>query len=441
MSCKNNKNDITYMAKFIDKIMQNKTLKNGALFSLFSFANQGASFVLLILLANYIAPVEYGKLSLFNTVVMFLSYLVGFSTQGYISVSYFRKDSSRFREDFFIISVLNIFTCVIFIIITALINTHLNDWIGISSFLIYISIFIVFFQTEYQMLLNYYRIKEEILNYGLLCCIFICLNFVVTLLLVITFDLNWIGRIYAYLFSTLLTGLFSIFYFQNKNLYILCFKWHNIKEIIKWGLPIIPLHISVWLRQGVDRFIINNSYELEDVGLFSFSLNLMSVIVMLGSAFNASNSVSIYKILSSKSTSHSKFSELKKQTSNIRNIYIISCIIISLFIVIFVPILLPKYSQSTTYFMLLAGAGFLQCLYFLYCNYLYYYNKNKQIMYIMIISSLLHLSFSILLTKISLYVLCLIYILSQFFVYYSVKKIALYTLKKELFNEKSITCD
>lgn len=441
MSCKNNKNDITYMAKFIDKIIQNKTLKNGALFSLFSFANQGASFVLLILLANYIAPVEYGKLSLFNTVVMFLSYLVGFSTQGYISVSYFRKDSCGFRGDFSIISVLNIFTCVAFVIITALINTHLNDWIGISSYLIYISIFIVFFQTEYQMLLNYYRIKEEILNYGLLCCSFICLNFVVTLLLVITFDLNWIGRIYAYLFSTLLTGLFAIFYFQNKNLYLLCFKWHNIKEIIKWGLPIIPLHISVWLRQGVDRFIINNSYELEDVGLFSFSLNLMSVIVMLGSAFNASNSVSIYKILSSNSTSQSKFSELKKQTSNIRNIYIISCIIISLFIIILVPILLPKYSQSTTYFMLLAGAGFLQCLYFLYCNYLYYYNKNKQIMYIMIVSSLLHLLFSMLLTKFSLYVLCLIYILSQFFIYFSVKKIALETLKKELFNEKSITCD
>ena len=49
---------------FLNCLLGNKLLLKGALFSFFSFFNQGASFLLLIILANYIAPSDYGTLSL-----------------------------------------------------------------------------------------------------------------------------------------------------------------------------------------------------------------------------------------------------------------------------------------------------------------------------------------------------------------------------------------
>ena len=40
----------------------NKTLLNGAMFSIFSFINRGFSFILLLVLAKFFTPKEYGYL-------------------------------------------------------------------------------------------------------------------------------------------------------------------------------------------------------------------------------------------------------------------------------------------------------------------------------------------------------------------------------------------
>lgn len=94
-------------------IKLSKTILNGGLFSIFSFVNQGISFVLLIILARFIGPDEYGSLSLFNTVVSVLGFLVALSTQGYFQVSYFRNPHSVFRKDFTLIILITTAVCTL----------------------------------------------------------------------------------------------------------------------------------------------------------------------------------------------------------------------------------------------------------------------------------------------------------------------------------------
>ena len=66
---------------------------------------------------------------------------------------------------------------------------------------------------------------------------------------------------------------------------------------MSWGIPLIPHLATTWLRQGCDRYIINYHYELAEVGLFSFALNMANIIEMMGGSFNANNYVNIYKTL------------------------------------------------------------------------------------------------------------------------------------------------
>ena len=98
-----------------------------------------------------------------------------------------------------------------------------------------------------------------------------------------------------------------------------------------------------------------------------------------------------------------------------------------------VPILLPHYSGAIPYFVILSISGFLQCLYFLYCNYLFYYNCNKQLMKYTFFTSVIHLLLSCFLTKYSLYITCCIYVLTQFVVFVLVKKNADKKIKDELY--------
>lgn len=394
------------------KIRSNKTLRNGTFFSLFSFFNRGINFILLILLANYIMPAEYGMLSLFGTLVVFLSYFIDSSTHGYVSISFFQSDEKDFKKDF---SAICIITVAIFILISTLFiifHNYLSNLLKLEPILLYIGIAISFFSVFVQLNLDYLRVQEKISLYGGISCSFAVLNMLLALYFVIKIKLNWHGYIYAQMICNSIFFLIAIIWFCKNHLLSFPKELKRYKTIILWGLPLIPHLASSWVRQGCDRYIINASHTTSDVGIFSFALNLTSIIIMIGTAFNATNSVDLYKVLSSDIDERSKKANLKKKEHIISVIYILSTIIIMLATITFVPIVLPNYTKSLPYFAILSVYGFMHCMYFLYCNYLFYFKQTKQLMYITFGTSIFHLILSLLFTRYSLYLTSIIYIIS-----------------------------
>ena len=399
----------------ISKLRSNKTLLNGGLFSLFSFFNEGIAFLLLVLLANYIAPAEYGRLSLFNTIVSFMGFFVALSSQGFISISFFKR-KNKFRSDFSSICAICLVVTGVFCVITLLGGKWIAQQADLITSFLWIAIFISFFKVFFDIWLNIYRVKEEIKKYGIVSCCFAILNLILSLFLVIKTPLNWQGRVYAQLGCTVSFGVLGLIYFSRQHLFTRNIYWPDIKMIALWGLPLIPHLTSFRIKQGGDRFIINHFHSIEDVGLFSFALNLTSIIIMVGNAFNNSNSVTIYQILSAHDTAENKRKALRKQTRNIAIITIVVTALIVVGVCALVPLLLPKYTASLPYFIILSFQGLGQCFYYLYCNYLFYYCKNKQIMFVTFFTSLLHLGLSLILTRYSLFYTCILYVVTQIIV-------------------------
>lgn len=154
---------------------------------------------------------------------------------------------------------------------------------------------------------------------------------------------------------------------------------------------------------------------------------------MVGVGFNQVNSVNIYKILGDKIlTPEDKLNRLKKQKRQILYIYTIATILITLVGYFLTPILLPKYSGSVNYFIILSLYGYAYCLYFLNTNFLFYYKKTKNIMYTTFFSSILHLLLSILISGYSLYLTACLYVFTQSIVVYFIRKMAIKELTKEL---------
>lgn len=405
---------------------------------MFSFFNEGISFILLILLANYIAPGEYGKLSLFNTVVTIMGYFIALSSQGFVSISYFKRDTLSFRQDFSSIC----FICLFFSSIFCLINILFGGWIAkvtdLTVTLLWIAISIAFFKVFQETWLNIYRIKEEIVKYGIISCGFALLNLIFSLFLVIKTPLNWQGRIYAQLGCIVIFGLLAIGFFIKNHFFTSKISLSSLKLVVCYGLPLIPHLAALWLKQGGDRLIINKFHSIEDVGIYSFALNLTSIIVMVGNSFNNSNSVSIFKILSEDLQTNEKINLLKRQTRSVALITITIAIAIVACIGVFTPILLPNYVASLPYFFVLSLQGIGQCIYFLYCNYFFYYMKTKILMFITIGTSILHVVLSIWLTRYSLFCTCIIYVLSQAVITSLVIIISQRLLKKHLIEEDKI---
>ena len=408
-----------------------KDIINGSLFSVFSFVNQGISFVLLIILAKFILPDDYGRLSLFTTFVSLSGFFVAFQSSGYMSISYFQDEKDTFKENVTAIIELSFLSVFLLSIFLAFILMFTDVDFGFPSYLLWVALCISLCTSISNMLLEYVRIKEKVVHYGIISCSNAFLNFILAIFFVVFLSKGWLGRVYSQYICSIIFLLLTVFVFYRKKLLKHRGAILRYKNLILWGLPLIPHLASAWIRQGCDRYIINFYHSPEDVGLFSFALNLVSIITMIGSAFNATNSVSIYKILSD-TTIMNKYSRLRKQSKEILMIYFISTILVVLIVTFLVPLALPKYSGAMPYFFILSFFGFLQCLYFLVCNYLFYYGKTKRLMLITFSTSILHLMLSLALTRYSLYSTCVIYILIHMLVVYLVYRESHCLLKKNL---------
>lgn len=398
---------------YVNRLKGNKTLLNGMLFSVYAFIGRGIAFVLLIILATYIPPADYGKLSLFNTVIMLLGFFMAFSTNGYFGISYFKESKETFHQDFTFIMLMLLLTAGIVSVVFLSFGNYLSKLAGISCGLLWWALLIAFVNVPFNMHMDFYRLQEKVGKYGIMNLGNAILNAVFSLILVITFAQGWMGRVNTHIGVAFFFGLIGIVFFINKGFFDFHLHKDRMKMILFWGLPQIPHLATNWLRQGCDQYIINYNYTTQEVGLFSFALNLVGIITMIGMAFNSSNSVTIFQVLSKEISNVEKKTILKKNTRNIFVVYLGATLLVLFLGYLFVPTVLPKYVGSIPYFTILSVYGFMVCMYFLFCNYLFYYGNTKNLMYITFGSSIIHLSLSLFLTKYSLFYTTLIYVMSQ----------------------------
>lgn len=420
----------------VNNLRHNKSLMNGALFSMFSFINQGFSFLLLLVLANFITPPEYGYLNLFTTTTMVMSYFMSMSCEGYMSISYFKESKEKVKETFSCILFTALIMFIFFSSIITIGGEALANALNLPVKILFIGVLIRLLTVFSNVNLDYFRLKENVKRYGLLSCGNALLNLCLSIIFVKSCLMGWEGRVWAQLLCYVSFGGYGLYYFIKRK-FIVKPSWNHWKMMLLWGIPLIPHLATSFLRQGCDRYIINYSHTIADVGLFSFALNLANIISMVGYGFNQSNSVDIYKTLGdSNISSKQKKEKITKKRHFFMAFYTLSSFLIFLVCYFILPIVLPKYSNSLQYFPLLSVYGFLICMYLVYTNYLFFYKKTKNIMYITFGSSAVHLLLSLLLTRYSLYYTASIYVLTQLGVVLFIRKMAKDTLNKEFKDEE-----
>lgn len=415
-----------------DGFLLNKSIRDGALFSIFSFVNKGFAFILLIIIANLMSPADYGYLNLFNTLIMVIGFFIALSSEGYLSVAFFQNGEKGIAQTFSAVFYISLIVSSIFTLFIWIGGNYFAEILRMPYYLLFISVEICFFTLFNNLLLDFFRIKEKIRNYGVFSCCGAIINFLSTIFLIKYCNLGWEGRAIAQACCFSFFGCIGLLYFI-RNKYFTTDVRYFIVNVLKWSIPLIPHAATTFLRQGCDRYIIDQYHSISDVGIFGFALTLVNVITMIGFGFNQANSVEIYKVLSNKHLSkEEKLKTLSNQRRTIILIYVIVTILSVIVMNAVVSLLMPKYFSSIKYFIILSLYGFGICIYLLYTNYLFYYKRTKQLMYVTFVSSLIHLILSFLLTRYSLYYTASIYVISQLLVVIFIRMISLELIKKEL---------
>ena len=387
--------------KIINKVVSianNKTLRNGSLFTLFSFLNQGIGFFIMLIMGRYVLPDSYGKLSLFTTIIQLLSIFICLGTNGIIAVDFFKHKKEYIQRlvNVVMLSALGVYAVMLLLVLT--LPTQLERIVGIDAQYQLYAISVCLFQIVSAVILDIWRLEEKVTTYGLYSCSSTVSNLVLTFVFVACLHWDWQGRVYANVLTCLVFFIIGLYFLIKKKylVWVLPSKaqW---KESLKFGVPLIPHSMSFWMRQGMDRYVINLFLNHAAVGLFSFASNLGNIVQIIGFSFNASNSVHIYQLLSTDAPD--KVAKLNKECRYLVMLYTLIAFAIFAGGAILTPIIFPKYAGSVKYLLPLCIGGMLQCYYLVYVNILFFYKTTKLLMYITFSSSLIHVGLSFWLTR------------------------------------------
>ena len=354
------------------------------------------------------------------------------TTEGYLSISYFQEGMEGVKKSFSCIMQTTLIVSGVFLFITTLLREFFQQIFDLPWQYLFWAIGIAFFTVYSNICLDYLRIKKKIALYGLFSCSSAFLVFGLSIVLVKYFFMGWRGCVQAQFFSILLFGTIGLCYFLFTKKASLPNKAHW-KAMLCWGIPLIPHSAIAFIRFGCDRYIINHYYSVEEVGFFSFAVTLSAAIVMIGSGFNNANSVNIFEILGNKDLkSEEKIVYLNKQKKSIFLVCLFSTIVITILCYLFVPVFLSKYILSIKYIVILAIYAFLQCVYFLYTNYLFFYKRTGALTTTTFSFAIVHLFASLVVTQFSVTYTCIVYVITQLGVVFFIRKKAVKTIEDNL---------
>lgn len=384
----------------ISLIYKSKNFKHGILYTLFSFINSGISFILLLILAKYLTPCDYGYLNLFSIFITLLNIIIALCTTSYVTVSFFQKSLETLRQIILIVFGTASGMLILIASILLIIPTYIQQLIGVPIEYIWLGILICYLGIFNNVNLDIWRLEEKPIYYGFYGISFAVCNFILSFWLIVGLKYGWQGRVYAWVLLGIIYFIISVvFLIKRKYLIISRPSWNLIQQTFIYALPLLPHTASFWIKQGLDRYIINYYYDQTIVGYFSFAMNLAAIITIIGTAFNSTNSVYIYKNLSE--GYRIVKSKLQKQTQFMIIAFILVTLLVGIFAYSLIIFFIPQYGYSIKYIFPLCMSGFFQCIYLLWVNYLFYYKKTKQLMNISFSTAILQVVLSVLLTRYS----------------------------------------
>ena len=382
----------------IQRILNNKNFRNGALFARFSFFNTGINFVIMMVMARFIKPDSYGQLSLFTTMVSLLSIFICLNTNGFIGVNFFSSSKEKIQRLLNVVVLTTLLAYMVMLTAMCCFTSALEEVSGLTIVYQFYAISFCALNVMNALLLDVWRLEEKVWRYGTFSVLLVICNLILTVLFVGFLRWDWQGRMYAQVITCAGFAVLAFYILTKKNYLRMVFpKKEDFVGAYRFGIPLIPHTTSFWLRQGLDRYVINAFTTQAMVGLFSFAANFANIIQIIGSAFNASYSVNIYKTLATANIDSVKL--LRRNCWYLVGVYFVITLLIFLFASLLIPFAFPQYNECIIYLFPLCGGAMFQCFYLVYVNILFFYKRTKILMYITFTCSLLHCIMSLLLTK------------------------------------------
>ena len=373
-----------------------KIVSNSIIYLGSSILKKAIPFLLLPILTKYLSPEEYGILSIFQLMILFLTAFVGMNMSMNISKNFFKY--TKEQTSLMIGNILMILsaTTLLYFSVILIVSFFYNNIFSVpSNWIIIIPILSFMFMVN-TINLTILRNQEKAYLFGVFEVINTTINIGVTLLLLLMYNYGWYARAGGIIVAYSIFFIISLLYMKKNGFISLTYDKQETKKILKLSIPLIPHVVGGVIIALSDRFFIERMVSLEMVGIYSVGYMFGMAVILFTDAFLKAWSPWFYKMLSD--ANNIKKLKIVKYSY----LYILATFIIAFGISIFAKFIIPyvvddRYAGAEIYVFWIAIGYAVHGIYKIFFPYLVHIDKTAFLGLSTAIAAILNLIFNYLL--------------------------------------------
>ena len=349
-------------------------IKSSLIYTLASFINASIPFILLPILTSHLSTEDYGLLTMFTTLYGFLMPFIGVNMEAAIQKRYYdnKNNIASYIGNCLAISS---FFMIFVIVITYFLKSVIFNLTGLNYYWVLCCIIYCYSQFVILTLLVLLQVSEKPFYYGFTQIFHSLINFVLTIIFVVFYLMEFEGRIFGILLSSIFISILSlsilIFNFRI-NFRI---NYQYVRHAVKMGSGLIPHALGFSLIMLTNRFFIVEFFSVSDVGIYYTAVQICSVISLLTFSINNAFVPWLFANLSK------NINSIKQKIIKFTYMYYLFLIVTSLIFLFVVPLIYniaidSNYHSSIVYVKFILLAFIFQGMYYTVTNYLIFCEKT-----------------------------------------------------------------
>jgi len=268
--------------------MKNSLLKSTAIYTITDGISKGLAFLTLPIISRYLVPEELGIAANFDVFQNILMLLAGQAVVNAMPYFYYGKSKKEQSETITCMLMIVLFSNVFFSVLILLGTGLLKSYLCIGLLLQLLTIVSVIAHLISNLSLVLFRLEDKPYKFAGMQILQTSIYITLLVVLVVELHMSAFGKILSSIISFSAVALIHFFLIFKRGYLIFTIKTDTLKNLIKFGLPLLPHSLSFWFKSGFDKIIITAYCGLATNGIYSMALSFCAFYTIFNTAFSNS---------------------------------------------------------------------------------------------------------------------------------------------------------
>lgn len=350
---------------------------------------------MLPILTSYISAEGYGVLSIIETFILFLTPFIFLNIESGVGVEFYSKGIKELRLYLFNGLMLSLGAFLVSFILFFLFKNVISLGFGIPSQIVLLLPVMVLAKQIPTITLVIYQSQQKSLSYMGLSLGQTVVDFGLSALMVIVLLKGYEGRLIGVYGAFLIFNVVGIGILLKNNLIEFELVKSKMKEILSFGLPLIPHAVGGTIIALSDRFFVSHYVDNSAVGIYTVSYQIGALMLLFSRSVNQAWSPFLFSKLKEKA-----FTEITKLLNILLATFLGVGILLYLFSDILFNLLVDNtFYEAKDYFPILLLGFVFQSLYYLFSGFIFYSKRTDLLAYISFGGAIINLILNYVLIK------------------------------------------